>query len=149
MIYVDVPRDFSKIKSKVLLNLTARQLACFGGGALIGVPLFFLLRKPLGPSTAVMIMMFAMLPAFLLAMYEKNGQPLEVVLRNMVQVIFKRPKQRPYKTRNLYAALERQYKLDQEVYQIVHGKKNRKSKKAVKGGKKANRGRGRKGKRKR
>ena len=29
-------------------------------------------------------------------MYEKNGQPLEKIIRNIVQVCFLRPKQRPY-----------------------------------------------------
>ena len=28
--YISVPRDFSKVKSKVAFNLTARQLVCFG-----------------------------------------------------------------------------------------------------------------------
>ena len=45
MAYVPVPKDLTKVKSKVLFNLTKRQLICFGGGALIGVPLFFLLRR--------------------------------------------------------------------------------------------------------
>ena len=29
------------------------------------------------------------------AMYEKNGQPLEKIIRNIVQVSFIRPKERP------------------------------------------------------
>ena len=33
-----------------------------------------------------------------------------------------RPKERPYKTNNFYAVLERQEKLDKEVYDIVHSK---------------------------
>lgn len=123
MAYVNVPKDLTKVKSKVLFNLTKRQLICFGCGALIGVPLFFLLRKPIGVSPAAMVMMIVMLPAFLMAMYEKNGQPLEVILRNVIRVCFLRPKVRPYKTNNFYAALARQDKLDQEVYQIVQGKK--------------------------
>ena len=61
-----------------------------------------------------------MLPFFLLAMYEKNGQPLEKIVRNIVQVCFLRPKQRPYATNNFYAVLERQDNLDREVYRIVH-----------------------------
>lgn len=123
MAYVTVPKDLTKVKTKVLFNLTKRQLICFGGGALIGVPLFFLLKGFTGTSAAAMMMMLVMLPAFLLAMYEKNGQPLEVVLRNIIRVCFLRPKQRPYKTNNFYAVLERQNQLDREVYQIVHGKK--------------------------
>ena len=65
-------------------------------------------------------MIFAMLPAFLLALYEKNGQHLEVIIRNMVRVLFLRSKERPYRTNNFYAVLERQDKLDKEVYRIVH-----------------------------
>ena len=30
MAYVNVPKDLTKIKSKVLFNLTKRQLLCFG-----------------------------------------------------------------------------------------------------------------------
>ena len=43
------------------------------------------------------VMMVVMIPAMLFAMYEKNGQPLEVVIRNIYRVCFQRPKQRPYK----------------------------------------------------
>lgn len=122
MAYVNVPKDLTKVKTKVLFNLTKRQLICFGCGALIGVPLFFLLKGSIGISPAAMVMMVVMIPAMLFAMYEKNGQPLEVVIRNICRVCFKRPKQRPYKTNNFYAVLERQNQLDREVYRIVHKK---------------------------
>lgn len=121
MAYVPVPKDLTKVKTKVAFNLTKRQLICFGGGALIGVPLFFLLRVPMGNSAAAMCMMMAMLPFFLLGVYEKNGQPMEKVVHNILRVCFFRPKQRPYKTNNFYAALERQDQLDKEVYRIVYG----------------------------
>ena len=119
MAYVSVPKDLSKIKSKVLFSLTQRQLICFSAGAVIGVPLFFLLRNRIGVSSAALVMVLVMVPAFLLAMYERNGQPLEKVLWNMIQVMFLRPKQRPYKTNNFYAVIERQQKLDKEVSAIV------------------------------
>ena len=121
MAYVPVPKDLTKVKTKVAFNLTKRQLVCFGGGALIGVPLFFLLRGPAGNSVAAMCMMLVMLPFFMLAMYEKHGQPLEKIVGNIIKVAVIRPKERPYKTNNFYAALERQEKLDKEVYDIVHG----------------------------
>ena len=111
-----------KVKTKVMFNLTKRQLVCFGSGALLGVPLFFLLKGPVGTSTAAMCMVVLMLPFFLLAMYEKNGQPLEKILRNMIRVCFLRPRQRPYKTKNFYAVIMRQNQLDREVYHIVNGK---------------------------
>ena len=50
--YISVPRDFSKVKSKVAFNLTARQLICFGAAAVVGVPLFFVLRDTAGNSGA-------------------------------------------------------------------------------------------------
>ncbi len=121
MAYVPVPKDLTKVKTKVMFNLTKRQLICFGGGALIGAPLFFLLLRPLGSSTAAMCMILVMLPFFLLGVYEKNGQPMEKVVGSIVRTIFLRPRQRPYRTNNFYAVLERQDKLDKEVYRIVQG----------------------------
>ena len=126
MAYVTVPKDLTKIKSKMLFGLTKRQLVCFGSAALVGVPLFFLLRGPAGNSVAAMCMMLVMLPFFLLAMYEKNGQPPEKLIRNIVQVCFLRPKQRPYRTNNFYDLLNRQDILDKEVYAIVHKQNPRK-----------------------
>ena len=122
MPYVTVPKDLTKVKTKVLFNLTKRQLICFGGGLLIGVPLFFLTKETLGNTMATLLMIFTMLPAFLLALYEKNGQHLEVILRNMIRSVFLRPKQRLYKTNNFYAVIERQNQLDKEVYNIVRRK---------------------------
>lgn len=126
MAYVPVPKDLNAVKTKVMFNLTKRQILCFGGGALIGVPLFFLLKGHIGSSAAALCMMLVMLPFFLLAMYEKNGQPLEKVVRSIVQVCFLRPKQRPYRTNNFYDLLNRQDILDKEVYAIVHKQKPRK-----------------------
>ena len=69
MAYVTVPKDLSKIKTKVAFNL----------------------------------------------------QPLEVVVKNIIQTKFTRPKERPYQTENFYAVLERQRKLEKEVSAIVKG----------------------------
>ncbi len=44
-----------------------------------------------------------MLPAFLLAMYEKDGLPLEKVVKNIIRAKYLRPGVRPYKTGNIYA----------------------------------------------
>ena len=117
--YISVPRDLTRVKSKVMFNLTKRQLICFGLAALIGVPSFFLLKTVVKVNTAVMGMMVIMMPFFFLAMYEKNGQPLEVILGHMIQAVFVRPKVRPYVTDNYYSALERQNKAEKEVDRIV------------------------------
>ena len=120
MAYVTIPKDLSKVQSKVLFGLTKRQVICFGAAALIGVPLFFLAKGALGTTTAALCMILVMLPFFMLAMYEKHGQPLEKIVGNIIKVAVIRPKERPYQTNNFYAVLERQEKLDKEVYDIVH-----------------------------
>lgn len=122
--YISVPRDLSKVKTKVFMNLTKRQILCFGAGALIGVPVFFLLKSSGNLSLAALGMMAVMLPLFFLAMYEKDGQPLEVVAKHFYEAEFKRPKIRPYQTNNYYALLEKQYDAEMEVMQIVQKAEN-------------------------
>ena len=128
MAYVTIPKDLSRVQSKVLFGLTKRQVICFGAAALVGVPLFFLAKASLGTPTAALCMILVMLPFFLFAMYEKNGQPLEVFLGHLIQNKFIRPKVRIYQTNNLYSALVRQSKLEQEVKRIA--RKGRKTGKA-------------------
>lgn len=119
--YVPVPKDLSKVKTKVAFNLTKRQIVCFAAALLFGLPLFFLLKDSTGTSLASMAMIAVMLPCFLFAMYEKHGQPLEVVVKNIIQTKFIAPKERPYRTDNFYSVLERQRKLEKEVSAIAKG----------------------------
>lgn len=48
MAYVPVPKDLSKVKTKVAFNLTKRQIVCFAAALLFGLPLFFLLKDSTG-----------------------------------------------------------------------------------------------------
>lgn len=123
MAFVSVPKDLTAVKTKVLFGLTKRQLICFGGGAALGVPLFFIVKAHAATSVATILMIVLMLPFFLLAIYEKDGQPLEKYIGKIIQVCFVRQKRRPYITNNFFAVLDRQAKLDKEVYGIVHSKK--------------------------
>ena len=122
MAYGPVPKDLTKIKTKVMFNLTKRQLICFSLAAVAGIPLFFLLKAHTSVSAAALMMVLSMLPFFMFALYEKNGQPLEVLLRHIIQARFARPKQRLYRTNNFYAVIDRQTQLDKEVKAIVTGK---------------------------
>ena len=126
--YISVPRDLTKVKSKVMFNLTKRQLICFGMAVLIGVPSFFLMKTVMKTNTAVMGMMVIMMPFFFLAMYEKHGQPLEVFLGHFIRANFIRPKVRPYKTDNYYSALIRQAQAEKEVDRIVQISEEREKK---------------------
>lgn len=124
--YISVPRDLTRVKSKVLFNLTKRQLLCFGAGALVGVPAFFLFKQSGNVSLAAIGMMMVMLPMFFLGMYEKHGQPLEVIAKQFIEAKFIRPKVRPYQTDNYYAILMRQAWAEQEVQRIVCSEKQKK-----------------------
>lgn len=130
MAYVTIPKDLTKVKSKVLFGLTKRQLICFGAAALIGVPLFFLLKSIINSTAATLCMILVMLPFFLLAMYERHGQPLEVIAGHIIRSMFMRTKERPYQTNNFYAALERQAQTEKEVMAVVRKAKARNGGKA-------------------
>ena len=110
MAYVNVPNDLSKIKTKLALNLTTRQLVCFGSAAAIGIPAYLLTRSALGGTGAMLLMIALMLPAFFLAMYERDGLPAEKVLRNILRATVLWPRVRPYQTQNFYHYLNEQGK---------------------------------------
>ena len=111
MAYVPVPKDLSKVKTKVAFNLTKRQIVCFAVALLLGLPLFFLLKDSTGTSLASMAMIAVMLPCFLFAMYEKHGQPLEVVVKNIIQTKFIAPKERPFPGSCLFLSGRMQFSL--------------------------------------
>lgn len=124
MAYVSIPKDLTAVKTKVLFGLTKRQLICFSSGALIGLPLFFLVKSFTSVSMASICMILVMLPFFLTAMYQKNGVPMEKLVANIIRVYFVRPKRRMYETNNFYSAIERQYILDKEVRRITNNVQN-------------------------
>ena len=97
MPYVNVPNDLSKIKTKMAFNLTKRQLVC------LGIPVYLLTRHALGGTGAMFLMIALMLPAFFMAMYERDGLPFEKVARNIIRAKFLRPGIRAYRTENIYA----------------------------------------------
>ena len=103
MPYVQMPKDLTKVKTKVAFNLTKRQIICFGLAAVCAVPTYFLTR-----------------PFFLFAMYEKNGLPFEKIAKAVIKSRFLRPKVRPYKTENVYEYAEKQYDLEKEVKAIIN-----------------------------
>lgn len=118
--FVSVPRDLTRVKDKIIFGLTKRQVICFSLAALVGVPLFFVVKKLTeNISASTLSMMAVMMPFFFVALYEKDGMNCETILRHMIMWRFKRPRIRPYKTQNYYAALMRQKKLKEEVEDIV------------------------------
>ena len=125
MAFVSVPKDLTKIKNKVVLNLTKRQIVCLVAAAAVGLPFYFLTKKYIGTSNAATGMVLLMLPAFLFAMYEKDGMPLEKVLLNIINVKLKRPAVRRYEIKNIYEMEERKNVAKQKKGGGKHGKKKK------------------------
>ncbi len=114
-IAVDVPKDLSGIKTKVALNLTKRQLICFGSAAVTGVPLYLLTKETIGTEAAAMLMITVMLPFFIFAMYEKDGMHAEEILKLIIRQKYLVPGIRRYRSENLFIRLEEEDKIRREV----------------------------------
>ena len=126
MPYVTIPKDLSRIKNKLVFNLTKRQLISFSLAGGIGLPFYLFSRSVIGGDVAAFLMIALMLPFMAFGVYEKDGQPLEKILYHMIRARFLLPRIRVYQTDNLYSALERQAKIDKEVMEIVYHKQKRK-----------------------
>ena len=122
MAFVPVPKDLNRVKTKVMFNLTRRQLICFALAAAVGMPVFFLARSKLELSAAAMVMVVIMLPFIFFALYEKDGQPAEKILGHVVKTMFLRDRVRPYRTDNLYAVIQREIKEKEELQIEQSGK---------------------------
>ena len=95
MFYIPIQKDFSQVKNKVAFGLTKRQLICFAMAAAVGIPTYLFLGKTWATEIAVVVMITLMLPFFLFALYEKDGQTLEEVLRSIITEKYVRPRIRP------------------------------------------------------
>ena len=125
MAFVTVPKDLSRVKSKIAFNLTRRQLLCFGAAAAVGIPFYIFTKNSLGTSVSGILMIFIMLPFFFLAMYEKDGLPFEQIFINFIR--FCRSEQiRTYQTNNLYRQLEELPDTDAGKEAAIENKEKRK-----------------------
>ncbi len=120
MPYVQMPKDLTKVKTKVAFNLTKRQIICFGLAAVFAVPTYFLTRDAVGNMVAMLLLILIAMPFFLFAMYEKNGLPFEKIAKAVIKSRFLRPRVRPYKTENVYDYAVKQYDLEKEVKTIIN-----------------------------
>ena len=126
-ISVNVPKKLTGIKRKVALNLTKRQLICFGAAAIIGIPLYLVTKRTLGTDLSAILMIAVMVPLFLLAMYEKDGMPAEKVLKLIIRQKYLLPGIRRYKSENLYRRLEEKDRIRKEVLSLERKASEKKS----------------------
>ena len=102
---VPAPKDLNLVKNRFVLGLTKRQVICFGIGAALGVPTYFLTRSAVGNSIAALLLLAVCFPFFLLGMYERDGQPAEQVLYYFIKHRFLTPGIRTYQTENTYSLM--------------------------------------------
>lgn len=112
-----MPRDLNKIKEKFLFGLPKRQVLWFGMGIAIGVVPFFVLVN-YDVTAAVVALMCCILPFGFVGMYEKNGHTFDKIITLWLRANLFRPKIRPYKTENIYVAMEEQLFLNKEVERV-------------------------------
>ena len=74
-----------------------------------------------------MLMVVIMLPFIFFALYEKDGQPAEKILGQCDQVHVLRDKVRPYRTSNLYAAIQQEIKEKEELQIAQQHEKGRRT----------------------
>ena len=101
MAYVKVPKDLTKVKTKVDLNLTKRQLIGFSIAGLIGFPVYMLCKKFFSVDISMIVMSIAVLPVLFATLYEKDNLPFEKHLAYILR-FHKSKKIRLYKAKSIY-----------------------------------------------
>lgn len=129
MAFVSVPKDLNKVKTKVALNLTKRQLISFSIAAIIGFPTYWFSRKTVGNDLAVFLMIGVVMPFFFVAIFEKDGIVFEKYMGHIIRQKFLYPKVRVYKTDNFYDYLNTS---DESEGKELAKQESRKRKKVIK-----------------
>ncbi|MDY5965254.1 MAG: PrgI family protein [Peptostreptococcus porci] len=101
MAYVKVPKDLTKVKTKVALNLTKRQLIGFSIAGLIGFPVYMLCKNYLSTDISMIVMSIVVLPVLFATLYEKDNLPFEKHLAYILK-FHKSKKIRLYKAKSIY-----------------------------------------------
>ena len=107
-ISVAVPKELSGIKTKIVFNLTKRQLICFGSGGFLGSCFYIATNDVVGTELSTFAMMIVLFPFLFLAMYEKEGFPAEKWLYLMLRQKFFTQGIRPYQSETIYSLEEQE-----------------------------------------
>lgn len=94
MAYVPIPKDLSRVKTKVAFNLTRRQIIGFTLAGLVGFPVYLTVRKFVPNDVAVIVMIVATLPIFFITMFEKDGLKFEQYFKYIYLHKFYQPTKR-------------------------------------------------------
>ncbi len=124
MAYVKVPKDLTKVKTKVALNMTKRQLIGFSLAGIIGLPLYLGLRSILPNDVSMILMSIVVLPILFVTLYEKDNLPFEKYAKYMIR-FHKRKKIRLNKMVSIYNT-DKEVSIEKTRTKIKHKEKKTK-----------------------
>ncbi len=108
MAQVSVNRDLKEYRKKIVMGLTARQLFCFGVAGATGFFIYRILRLAFSPTMSASLMVFLIMPIFLVCLFEKDGRYAEQYAKDIIIWRFVRPGIRENRTENIYEELARE-----------------------------------------
>ena len=94
MAYVPIPKDLNKVKTKVALNLTQRQLIGFTFAAMIGIPVYIFIKGFVPNDIAIIFLIISTLPIFFATLFEKDGLIFEKYFKYIYLHKFYQPQKR-------------------------------------------------------
>ena len=110
MIEVKIPKEIRDFKSKVIFNLTARQIICLVLAIAIDVPAYIFLKPIIGDEIASWLVIFLAAPIFLVGFIKKDGMSYEKYILIMLRFSFLTPRIRKYKTENIFTYINNEQK---------------------------------------
>lgn len=113
MAFVEIPKDLTKIPTKIVFGLTKRQLIGFSVAALIFIPTF-LFFKNISSQLAMVLSMALSSPSIFLTLYQRDGIPAEELLKSYLKFNYINPKIRKFKTTRNNAFLKRGFTHDKK-----------------------------------
>lgn len=123
MAYVNVPKDLTKVKTKVALNLTKRQLIGFTIAGLIGFPVYLMVKKVLPNDLSMLIMIGVSFPIIFATLYEKDGIYFEKYLKYIIDKK-RQTSIRIYKTECIYDIKKQRKEMSKWIKYRKNNRKN-------------------------
>ena len=125
MAYVPIHKDLKRIKTKVVFNLTFRQLIGFMVAGALGAPAFILVRKYVPNDVAMVVLILITMPVFFVTFFEKDGMNFETYFKYVYLHKFYQPKKRVKK--DIYIKQQRVIAKQTKAIEQLEGQKKSKS----------------------
>ena len=105
MLEAPIPKDIRKYEAKLVGPFTTRQLVCFLGGAALAYGTYKLFGTYLGTQTTMVICSIVAAPFLVMGWYKPYGMPFEKFFKSAFISSVLSPRNRKYKTKNVFDSL--------------------------------------------